>query len=133
MVVEFHGSITKRNVVLYGDEIDENVIHQVMDDFELNATPPDLLIVMGTSLQVAPFCAIPNLVRSNCPRVLIDINPVSVYTNPFSRNYHKSGDMFYGGSVGSSSFVCFHKWGQKRRVTLRPQWGGRGKYKTQYI
>ena len=33
---------------------------------------------MGTSLQVAPFCAIPNLAPKNATRVLVDPNPSRV-------------------------------------------------------
>ena len=54
----------------------------------------DLLIVMGTSLQVQPFCGMPpppslkavglvNKVRENCPRLLINkeaVGPFRFYT-----------------------------------------------------
>ena len=34
--------------------------------------PADLLLVFGTSLQVAPFCGVPNLCTKNCTRVLVN-------------------------------------------------------------
>ena len=131
-VVEFHGSLTKGNVVMYGETIDQTDIDQVMDDFELNPTPVDMMIAMGTSLQVAPFCAIPNLVHPTCTRVLVDLFPNNAFTNPFSkraRNY----DYYSGGGISSSSVATFRKGRKKRRVSLRPQWGRRSKYKDQYI
>ena len=105
MIVEFHGSYEKDNVVMYGDDISKEVIEQVKEDFIKDIERIDLIIVMGTSLQVAPFCAIPNLVRKDCLRVLVDIKPENAYNNRFN----------------DKTLVSYVKFG-KRKVTLRPQW-----------
>ena len=107
MIVEFHGSYEKDNVVMYGDSISDEVIKQVKQDFIKDIDKIDLIIVMGTSLQVAPFCAIPNLVRKSCLRVLVDIKPENTFRNEYN----------------DKRCVSYVKFG-KRRVTLRPQWIG---------
>ena len=78
-IVEFSGSVRDQNIVLYGNEIEQRVLEQVKQDFL--ETEVDLIIVMGTSLQVAPFCTLPNLVSKTCTRVLCDRNP------SFSNNF----------------------------------------------
>jgi NAD-dependent SIR2 family protein deacetylase len=80
MAVEYHGSLSKNNVILYGDSIDKKVINQTINDF-VDYKDVDLIIVMDTSLQVAPFCAIPNLVKKTCTRVLVDKTPSNCYKN----------------------------------------------------
>lgn len=133
MVVEFHGSIKESNVTLYGDTIQTSVIEQTVEDFELNPIPVDLIIVMGTSLQVAPFCAIPNLVLPTCPRVLVDLCPSNAFRNSFVKR-KPTYDCMYDCSAPAPRSTCtFRKGRRKRVVSLRPQWVGRSKWTTQYI
>jgi NAD-dependent SIR2 family protein deacetylase len=113
VIVEFHGSIEKQNIILYGSEIGYSSLVAVEKDF-VDEENVDLVIVMGTSLQVAPFCAIPNLVSGSCARVLVDINPT------MSNNFEQKNQ---------TSSVKFGK----RRVTLRQKWFGKTKYKKQFI
>ena len=40
----------------------------------------DLLIIIGTSLQVAPFCRLPSRAPPNCPRILINREAVGEFT-----------------------------------------------------
>ena len=107
-IVEFHGSVIDRNVVLYGEEIHKKVI-----DFDNDI---DLIIVMGTSLQTAPFCALPNLVIKNFCRVLVDLEPSNCVSNMFHEKHQ----------------VSYTKFG-KRRVTLIQEWYDRKKYPVQFI
>ena len=65
-VVNFHGSVDK--IVLYGDPIPEHVYTHVREDFE----KADLILVMGTSLQVQPFCILPNFAKKGATRALIN-------------------------------------------------------------
>jgi NAD-dependent SIR2 family protein deacetylase len=69
-VVECHGSMRNGNLVLYGDPISTRVVDCCDQDFGDNNV--DLMLVMGTSLQVAPFCAIPNMALKGCTRVLVN-------------------------------------------------------------
>ena len=77
-IIQAHGSMRDGTVVLYGDKLSEKFYQACDHDFNLPENPVDLVIVMGTSLQVAPFCAIPNLVPENATRVLVDPYPTRV-------------------------------------------------------
>ena len=46
-VVEFHGSLLKENIVMYGDPISDDCIEMLKKDL---VDDVDLMIVMGTSL-----------------------------------------------------------------------------------
>lgn len=125
-IVEFHGNYGDGSMVLYGDPIPNTVLPNIIEDF-VKDQDIDLLIVMGSSLQVAPFCALPNLVTRNCTRILVDINPENAMVNPWS----KKTTNIYGLYSDHSELCSWTKFG-KRRVSLRPQWKS-GKYKEEYI
>ena len=80
-VVQAHGSMRDGSVVLYGDKLSERFYQACEHDFGASENPVDLVVVMGTSLQVAPFCAIPNLVPHNATRVLVDPFPTRVVSS----------------------------------------------------
>lgn len=125
-VVEYHGSILKNNVVLYGDKISDEVTKQTIEDFN-GLVPIDLMLVMGTSLQVAPFCAIPNLVNKSCVRILVDINPKNAFKNDWSIKKFNPEEMYT--SPPSLSVIKIGN----RVVSLRPQWAKPEKWRNQYI
>ena len=84
-IIQAHGSMRDGTVVLYGDSLSDNFYNACEDDFKTPKNPVDLVIVMGTSLHVAPFCSIPNLVPKNATRVLVDPHPHRVTSlNPWS-------------------------------------------------
>jgi len=62
--------LVRHDVVFYGEPLTQKFLDfdMVQDDLQ-NA---DLLIVSGTSLLVAPFCTIPQRVREDCPRLLVN-------------------------------------------------------------
>jgi NAD-dependent SIR2 family protein deacetylase len=68
-VVECHGSLV--NPVLYGDSLPSLVDEAARTDFPT----ADLLLVLGTSLKVGPFCALPNLCPRNATRVWVTLKP----------------------------------------------------------
>jgi NAD-dependent SIR2 family protein deacetylase len=105
-VVEFHGSILKDNVVKFGMIISSDVQNKVIYDLtSILVNPPDLVIVMGTSLQVSPFCTLPNLVPRGTTRILVDIDPAGCMSNTFHEK----------------NCASWEKWG-KKKVTKRQQW-----------
>lgn len=104
LLIELHGNLLRDDVVYYDDPIPTAKLIQA---FEWMQSGVDLLIVMGTSLQVLPFAFLPNLVEKKCMRVLIDKNPDLAINSPFS---------------GSIKFMG-------RRVTAKSQWGRNSKYK----
>jgi NAD-dependent SIR2 family protein deacetylase len=116
-LIEFHGNID--NPVLYGDPINKEILEQTLEDFN----DVDLLIVMGTSLQVSPFCALPNIVSSTCYRVLINTNLQDCFKN----NWSKSRKI-YGLSSGSSCIKI-----GSRRITLRPLWCDKKRWKNKQL
>ena len=130
MVVEYHGSLTKNNVVLYGDDIPQSVLAQTSTDFVENNEPVDLMLVMGTSLQVAPFCAIPNLVSKSCTRILVDIHPENAFNNDWTV-VKRIPECMYDVST-STAETSYIKIG-RRAVSLRPQWDRDSKWKSQHI
>lgn len=126
MIVEYHGSLYKNNVILYGDPINKKVINQTVNDF-VDYKDVDLVIVMGTSLQVAPFCAIPNLVKKTCTRILVDTNPSTCYKNDWSLKKSCVEEMYNISSIDSTIKIG------SRNVSLRPQWSKPNKWKDQHI
>mmetsp|Transcript_1352 Transcript_1352/g.1841 ORF Transcript_1352/g.1841 Transcript_1352/m.1841 type:complete len:350 (+) Transcript_1352:219-1268(+) len=80
-VVECHGSMIDGNPVLYGDDLPQRFYDCCDLDFDQiipknasdsSAGTVDLILVFGTSLQVFPFCAVPNLVPRGCTRVIVN-------------------------------------------------------------
>lgn len=126
LVVEYHGSLLKNNVVLYGDSISDKVEKQTVIDF-VESDSTDLILIMGTSLQVAPFCAIPNLVKKSCVRVLVDIKPQNAFINNWSTGRRTLEEM-YGLGPGNSTVKI-----GSRIVSLKPQWDPHSKWKDQHI
>lgn len=101
-------------MVLYGDTIPESAVNQTICDIINSKERVDLVLVMGTSLQVAPFCAIPNLVSKTCTRALIDIRPHNAFTN----NWSDSDIMTTFG---------------RTEVPLQPYWDNTSKWADQHI
>jgi len=63
-----HGGYVKPNIVFFGESLPDRFSKLIKKDVR-NA---DLLLVMGTSLKVAPVSMIPEMVSNNCKRVLIN-------------------------------------------------------------
>ena len=125
-IVEYHGNYNDGTIVLYGDPIPAAAQDKVIEDFVVNQDT-DLLIVMGSSLQVAPFCALPNMVSKHCTRVLVDINPTNAMINPWSKTKYGIDGLYVEPVMRSTIKIG------KKRVSLRPQWHNKKKYLEQYI
>lgn len=115
-LVEFHGNCHRDDIVLYGDNIPDSALKKAMESM-LNA---NVCIVMGTSLQVSPFCAIPNLLKKDGCRILVD----KCIQNTLSNNWNKQK---YNTCIKFES----------RRVTLKNHFGStfnkRKKWPRQYL
>ncbi|CCG84394.1 protein of unknown function [Taphrina deformans PYCC 5710] len=68
-------ALVKPDIVFFGEGLPE-VFFQRMNDFR----HADLLIVMGTSLQVQPFASLPDRVKLDCPRLLINLEEVGDFS-----------------------------------------------------
>mmetsp|Transcript_1016 Transcript_1016/g.2459 ORF Transcript_1016/g.2459 Transcript_1016/m.2459 type:complete len:368 (-) Transcript_1016:373-1476(-) len=69
--------VLKPTVTFFGEAIDNKVEVQLATD----AAKADLLLVMGTSLQVAPMSGVPGLVPPSVPQVLINRESVKLRAN----------------------------------------------------
>uniref|UniRef100_A0A1A8E613 NAD-dependent protein deacetylase n=1 Tax=Nothobranchius kadleci TaxID=1051664 RepID=A0A1A8E613_NOTKA len=63
------GSLVKPDIVFFGESLPSRFFTSVKQDFPRC----DLLIVMGTSLQVQPFASLVSRVPKSCPRLLINM------------------------------------------------------------
>ncbi|XP_069580679.1 NAD-dependent protein deacetylase sirtuin-3, mitochondrial [Brachyistius frenatus] len=84
--------VVKPDIVFFGEELPRNFF-KYLRDFPL----ADLLIVMGTSLEVEPFASLAGAVRSSVPRLLINRDPVGPFA--WSRRPHdvvQLGDVVSG-------------------------------------
>ncbi len=66
--------LVKPNITFFGQELDQRY-HELS---KLDFPDADLLIVMGTSLSVTPFCFLVNRVQPSVPRVLVNLEKVGV-------------------------------------------------------
>lgn len=84
LIVECHGSLADGSCVLYGDKLPERFDECCSRDFPNFGPKVDLIMVFGTSLQVAPFCGIPNMALKGCTRVLVNRNLSDCMTNQWN-------------------------------------------------
>uniref|UniRef100_A0A8C7XD84 NAD-dependent protein deacetylase n=1 Tax=Oryzias sinensis TaxID=183150 RepID=A0A8C7XD84_9TELE len=68
------GGVVKPDIVFFGEELPPRFL-KYLTDFPL----ADLLIIMGTSLEVEPFASLAGAVRSSVPRLLINRDPVGPF------------------------------------------------------
>jgi len=65
---EKHGGLVKPDIVFFGENLPNRFFGLAPDDFD----DCDLLLVLGTSLQVQPFAGLIRQVRTGVPRLLIN-------------------------------------------------------------
>ncbi|XP_056612687.1 NAD-dependent protein deacetylase sirtuin-2 [Triplophysa dalaica] len=63
------GNLVKPDIVFFGENLPARFFTSVQADFP----HCDLLIIMGTSLQVQPFASLVSKVTNSCPRLLINM------------------------------------------------------------
>jgi len=125
-VVEVHGALHDASVVLYGDPLPSRFFEAVQADFAPATTEVDLMLVIGTALQVAPFCAVPNLAPSGATRVLINRRLADVMSNDWSRSASASFDDVSCYGISGGMVACTTTKLAGRDVSLRPKWGRLG-------
>jgi len=69
-----YGELVKPGIMLYGDKLPKRFGKSVLVDFP----KCELLIVIGTSLRVAPFCQLIRQVPTTCPRLLMNQKAVGL-------------------------------------------------------
>ena len=80
------GSFVKPDIVFFGEELPSIFVDYIDKDMD----DCDLLIVMGTSLLVAPVASIPNWVGKKVPRLLINRDLVGSFATEARRAKHTS-------------------------------------------
>jgi len=115
-VVECHGSMRDGSLVLYGDPLPRRFFDCCDQDFS-TFQQVDLVLVFGTSLQVAPFCALPNMAPKGCTCILVNRHIQDCIDNDFSQNRSLNEESFV--QMGATSI------GKHRHVSLRPLWNDR--------
>ncbi|THD24392.1 NAD-dependent histone deacetylase SIR2 [Fasciola hepatica] len=91
--------VVKPDIIFFGEGLPEKFHTSVSEDFPIC----DLLIIMGTSLSVAPFCLLVHRVRSNVPRLYLN-REASVFSFdgvPWDSPENKC-DVFVPGDVDDS-------------------------------
>jgi NAD-dependent deacetylase sirtuin 2 len=84
--------LVKPDIVFFGEALPDDFFNDLEEDF----AKCDLLIIIGTSLKVHPFAGLTTLVEKECPRILVNRDPVGndfLYDDP-QRNYR---DVFLSG------------------------------------
>ena len=84
------GGLVKPDIVFFGESLPSRFFRCIPD-----LRSADLLIVMGTSLQVQPFASLIDAVPSSCPRVLINLERVGELA---------SSDGYEGGGMGAGMY-----------------------------
>lgn len=122
-VFECHGALRDGSIVLYGDALPSAFDSVCKADFPTVPREPsvDLVIVFGTSLQVAPFCALPNMAPRGCTRVLVNRELSACMVNAWSRRIPSGG---YYNSYENFAPATAHI-GDWKNVSLRPLWQDR--------
>ncbi|XP_023657708.1 NAD-dependent protein deacetylase sirtuin-3 isoform X2 [Paramormyrops kingsleyae] len=80
----------KPDIVFFGEDLPQSYFQHIKD-----FPKADLLIIMGTSLQIEPFASLVNTVRSTVPRLLLNRDPVG----PFQRVPLRRGDYMELGDL----------------------------------
>ncbi|SNX83663.1 related to NAD-dependent histone deacetylase [Melanopsichium pennsylvanicum] len=84
------GGLVKPDIVFFGESLPSRFFTCIPD-----LKTADLLIVMGTSLQVQPFASLIDAVPQHCPRVLINLERVGELA---------SSDGYEGGRMGTGMY-----------------------------
>ncbi|UJR32102.1 hypothetical protein I4U23_019570 [Adineta vaga] len=84
--------IVKPDIVFFGEKLPARFSDLISTDFD----KADFLIIIGTSLKVAPFNRLLTFVNKDCPRLLINMEPVGNSSSPFDLG---SGALLYGSKA----------------------------------
>jgi NAD-dependent SIR2 family protein deacetylase len=124
VVMECHGSVHKGNLVLYGDPLPNEFADMAGRDFSPNppseADKVDLVLVFGTSLQVAPVCGLPNMALKGCTRVLVNRNLSDCMANDYFSSARSSMECSMDVTRSTTCDI-----GSRKNVQLRPRWRDR--------
>lgn len=98
--------VVKPDVVFFGESLPDRFTETLSRDF----SKCDMLIIMGTSLRVHPFAGLIERVKDECPRMLINMEPVA---RSVLKDEHR--DYFLGGTCddGVRKFATIMGWDEE--------------------
>ncbi|KAM9854964.1 NAD-dependent protein deacetylase sirtuin-3 [Aulostomus maculatus] len=110
----FCAATVKPDVVFFGEDLPQKYFLHT-EDFPKT----DLLIIMGTSLQIEPFASLVNTVRSTVPRLLLNRHAVG----PFAKTPLRRGDHMELGDLETTvrRFAEMLGWSDEMEELLRSQ------------
>jgi len=97
-----HLKLVKPDITFFGEDLPPDFYSNYKNDFE----KCDLLIVMGTSLQVEPFSHLHSIVNENCPRILINRELVGDFLDTINDNSNIR-DVFIKSNYYMKILICF--------------------------
>lgn len=104
-----HTSYVKPDIVFFGESLPKR-FHDLR---EADMPKCDLMIVIGTSLYVYPFAALPDDVSKSCPRLLINRELVGNFKIDKRDNIR---DTFYAGNADDGCLLLAESMGIKDKV-----------------
>lgn len=109
---EHYGGLVKPKICFFGEELPENF----MTLYRMDLESCDLLLVLGTSLQIAPFNRLLSIVPSSVPRLLINQEPTGLSEDlhsGFCFHHPESNlrDVFYASECDSGVRALVDKLG----------------------
>ncbi|XP_072172130.1 NAD-dependent protein deacetylase sirtuin-2-like [Diadema setosum] len=96
--------VVKPNIVFFGEDLPKRFFYYMKDMPQC-----DLLIIMGTSLEVYPFAGIMDSVRPFIPRVLINREAVGSFVRPSSSSSAMNGRFTNDLAVTGDLVECVQK------------------------
>ncbi|XP_029908787.1 NAD-dependent protein deacetylase sirtuin-3 [Myripristis murdjan] len=116
-ICTFCAATVKPDIVFFGEDLPQKYFLHSKD-----FPKADLLIIMGTSLQIEPFASLVNTVRSTVPRLLLNRNAVG----PFEKVPLRRGDHMELGDLVDTvrRFADILGWSQEIEQLMRSQENG---------
>ncbi|PVV04086.1 hypothetical protein BB560_001417 [Smittium megazygosporum] len=106
-------ALVKPDITFFGESLPTAYFRNISDDF----SRCDLLMIMGTSLQVYPFASLVNKVKPNVPRLLINREVVgSVISNQKGLDFTNGTDHMFLGDSDDACYELIHKLGWEKQL-----------------
>lgn len=107
-----HGGLIKPDIVFFGQDLPRRFFELSNGDFK----PCDLLLILGTSLQVQPFAGLVSRVRPGTPRLLLNRERVG---EDLGLSFGRPGasDAFSSGDCDKGALELARLWGWEDELT----------------
>lgn len=105
--------LVRPDIVMYGEGLPDRFHEMIEEDFP----KADLLIIMGTSLTVQPFCSLVQRVKKTCPRILLNMTevPEATYQEVL---ICKDGKLIDGSQYSKYGFLKYNHFTNTRDIIV---------------